>query len=60
MLGLRSRPDEAAPELVRLEAGVVARLGTCDPDWCRISAAGYRGWAPKAVLWGVEADEIRE
>lgn len=60
MLGLRSRPDEAAPELVRLEAGVVARLGTCDPDWCRISVAGYRGWAPKAALWGVEADEIRE
>ena len=60
MLALRSRPDEAAPESALLEAGVIARLGTCEPDWCRISVAGYRGWAPKSALWGVEADEIRD
>jgi SH3-like domain-containing protein len=60
LLPLRARPVENAPESAHLEAGVIARLGECNPDWCRISAGGYRGWAPKSALWGVGADEIRE
>lgn len=60
MLNIRTRPTEAAPATAALEAGVIARLGECNPDWCRISAGGYRGWAPKAALWGVGADEIRD
>lgn len=60
MLPIRVRPDAAAPEAARLEAGVIARLGECEPDWCRISAGGYRGWALKTALWGVAADEIRD
>lgn len=60
MLIIRSRPDETATETAQLEAGVIARLGTCGPDWCRISVAGYRGWAPKSALWGVGADEVRD
>ncbi|MFQ6551551.1 SH3 domain-containing protein [Aestuariibius insulae] len=57
---LRATPDAAALETAELEAGVVARLGDCGPDWCRVRAGGYRGWAPKGTLWGVGADEIRE
>lgn len=60
MLIIRSRPDETATETAQLEAGVIARLGTCGPDWCRISVAGYRGWALKSALWGVGADEVRD
>lgn len=60
MLIIRSRPDQTATETAQLEAGVIARLGTCEPDWCRISVAGYRGWAPKSALWGVGADEVRD
>ncbi len=44
----------------RAEAGVIARLGECNRDWCRISAGGERGWASKDALWGVLPDEIRE
>jgi SH3-like domain-containing protein len=58
MLPLHIRPDPGAPEVARLEQGVIARLGRCDPAWCRLSAGGYRGWAPKTALWGVGADEI--
>jgi SH3-like domain-containing protein len=58
MLPLRTSPDPAAPEVARLEQGVIARLGRCDPVWCRLSAGGFRGWAPKSALWGVGADEI--
>ncbi len=42
------------------EKGVVARLGECDPIWCRISHDGHRGWVDKRFLWGVDASEIRE
>ncbi len=60
LLALRARPDAGAPENAVLESGVVARLGECDAKWCRLTAGGYRGWAPKNVLWGVSPDEIRE
>jgi SH3-like domain-containing protein len=60
LLALQSRPDPAAPAIAKLEQGVVARLDSCNPDWCRLSAGGYRGWAPKTALWGVKPDEVRE
>ena len=56
----RLRPDPAAPVLARAEAGAIARLGACVPDWCRVSATGAQGWVPKSALWGVEADELRD
>jgi SH3-like domain-containing protein len=60
MLALRQRPDPDARVVARAEAGVVARLGKCDSQWCRITAGRYRGWAQKSALWGVRADEIRD
>lgn len=60
LLPLRARPDVGSPENAVLEAGVVARLGECNPNWCRLTAGGYRGWAPKDVLWGVAPDELRD
>ena len=60
MLQVRTRPDEKTPVAAAFELGVVARLGTCIEEWCRISAGGYKGWAKKAALWGVLPDEIRD
>jgi len=60
LLALHLRPDPETQITARLEAGVIARLGQCAPDWCRLHAAGYAGWAPKTALWGVRADEIRD
>ena len=60
LLALQTRPDPAAPAVAKLEQGVVARLDNCNIDWCRLSAGGYRGWAPKTALWGVKPDEIRD
>ncbi|EAR50940.1 hypothetical protein OG2516_13746 [Oceanicola granulosus HTCC2516] len=57
-LSLLGRPDAAAPEVARFERGVVARIDECLPDWCRLSAGGYRGWAPKGAYWGVEPGEV--
>ena len=60
LLTLRTRPDVKAPATAALEIGVVARLGKCDLEWCRLTSSGYKGWAPKARIWGVNSDEIRD
>ena len=60
MLDLRAQPNPDAPVNARAESGVVARLGECAAEWCRITADGYRGWVPRSALWGVSADEVRE
>ena len=59
LLTLHTKPEVLAPATAALEAGVVARLGKCGPEWCRLSAGGYRGWAPKSRVWGVSAEELR-
>ncbi len=58
MLDLRAKPDAHAMVVARLELGVVTRVAECGKDWCRLSASGYRGWARKDRIWGVERDEI--
>ncbi|MFY0597764.1 MAG: aspartyl-trna synthetase [Cognatishimia sp.] len=60
MLPLNVRPEPNTSIAAQLELGVVANLGKCDPDWCRISAGGYKGWARKSDIWGVAADEVRD
>lgn len=60
MLPIHTRPDETTPVVAALETGVIADLGKCDPEWCRVSSGGYRGWARKTALWGVKPDEIRD
>ncbi|TCM85774.1 SH3 domain-containing protein [Rhodovulum steppense] len=60
MVPMRRTPQTDAPVLAQAERGVIARLGACRPDWCRISAEGRSGWVPKGTLWGVETDEIRD
>ena len=59
-IALRNRPEPDALENAMLEPGVVARLGDCNPEWCQLNAGGYRGWVPKAVIWGVADAEIRD
>ncbi len=60
MTALRAKPDAASHERAVLEAGVIARLGTCAAGWCELNAAGYRGWAPQDGLWGTVPGEERD
>ena len=60
MARLRKSPAENAMVTARAEQGVVARLDSCVPDWCRIKAGGRRGWIRRHALWGVAADETLE
>jgi len=60
LLVLRGQPVEGSIEVAMLELGVIANLGECSVDWCRLRAGGYRGWAPKSALFGVAAAELRD
>lgn len=60
LAGLHNAPKQDAPIVARAEAGVIAHLGSCTKDWCRIRMSGYRGWVQKSALWGVGADELRD
>ena len=54
------KPDPTAQINAYAEAGVVARLGECSIEWCRVSADGRRGWVEKTALWGVTPDDLRD
>ncbi len=60
LTALHVKPDLTSPVNAYAEAGVVARLGSCGLDWCRVTANGSKGWVEKRGLWGVQADEVRE
>lgn len=49
---LFAKPSSEALPRARLEAGVMARLERCELGWCRIKAAGFRGWTEEDNLWG--------
>ena len=54
------KPDASAPINAVAKQGVLARLGTCLPDWCKIRTASHRGWVRKERLWGVGRTELRD
>ncbi|MCZ4351606.1 SH3 domain-containing protein [Roseovarius aestuarii] len=60
MLEIKTKPDAKSLSVAQLEAGVVARILECGPEWCRIQTQGYKGWAKKTNFWGVRPDEILE
>lgn len=57
---LRALPDPGADIVAEAEAGVIARLGACNPAWCEITAGGEAGWVDRAQIWGVDAGETRD
>lgn len=57
-LRLHARANTESRETAELEIDVIARVRACEAGWCEIAAGGYKGWAPKTVLWGVEPDEM--
>lgn len=60
MADLRAGADDSTEVIARAEAGVIARLGACEPDWCRITAGGESGWVRKTDIWGVDPGELRD
>ncbi|WP_253944483.1 SH3 domain-containing protein [Pseudogemmobacter hezensis] len=58
MAEFRDAPRADARVVAQAEMGVVARVLQCQPEWCRISSGGERGWVQKSAIWGVDPAEI--
>ena len=54
---LRRAPEAESPAIAHAESGVVVELLRCTGAWCEVAAAGVRGWARRAHLWGVYPGE---
>lgn len=57
MAVMRSQPRSNASERAMLERGVVARILTCEAEWCRLGVDGQRGWVERRFLWGIDPHE---
>jgi SH3-like domain-containing protein len=57
--GVMMRDDASAKAgfVARLDAGVMGEIGSCDGDWCEVTAGDYQGYAQQAELWGVYPGE---
>lgn len=60
MLPMHVKPSAESQVNAYAEAGVVARLGSCALDWCRITKDGRSGWVRKGAIWGVKPEELRD
>ena len=58
MVAMLSQPQPGSLEVAHLQAGVIARVLRCEPDWCRLGVNGHRGWVRRVALWGVEPHEF--
>lgn len=54
---LRRKPEQGAPDAARLEPGVIAQILECQGAFCRLEAAGIKGWLARSEFWGVYPNE---
>lgn len=55
-----SGPGDDYGVTFRAERNVVGWIQECEPEWCRLSVDGEKGWVKKSDLWGVDAGEVIE
>ena len=55
LVPLRAARSDASAVVAFIEPGVVARLETCEDEWCEVEAGGAGGWVPEGALWGVDS-----
>ncbi|GJL84648.1 MAG: hypothetical protein DHS20C02_04230 [Micavibrio sp.] len=59
-VSVRRKPGAGERLVAYMEPNVVASVQVCEKDWCRLDAAGYKGWVSRASLWGVYEGEVLE
>jgi len=50
-------PKADANVVAYAEPGLLARLVSCEGEWCEVSTRGYDGFVSRDRLWGVYEDE---
>lgn len=53
---MREAPRRSSAPIAELEAGVIARMGECVPEWCEATVDGYNGWLRKDAIWGEDPE----
>lgn len=59
--GLADVHDDGTPGarvIAQAEPGVIGVLKRCNPQFCELTAGGYRGWVARGRLWGIYANEL--
>jgi SH3-like domain-containing protein len=49
--------DVNSRPLVRLEPGVLVEILKCRENWCQVRVFDFKGWIPRAFLWGIYPQE---
>ena len=49
---IRENMDGTGRMLWRAEPGVIAQLGTCSGEWCKVAVDGREGFVARGALWG--------
>lgn len=57
-LVLKRYPEDNAPPMIKVDAGVVMHLLECDIDWCEVQIQSYKAWIEKRHIWGVYPREL--
>ena len=52
---LGNSPARGAESDAEVGKGVLVEVTGCDETLCEVETAGYRGWMPRANLWGASA-----
>lgn len=60
MAPVYAQANPASVVAAYVEAGAIARLGKCGPDWCKVTANGTKGYIERGKLWGLLPGEIRD
>lgn len=55
---LLSDDRDGSAVVVKVEAGVIANIRSCDGRWCLVAIGDYRGYLAQAKLWGVYPNEV--
>ena len=60
MAQIHQAADASSPVRAYVEAGVIARLGSCAHDWCQVTLEDAKGWIKRSAFWGLMPGETRE
>ena len=57
-IALFADDSEKAGIVVKVEAGVIANVLTCDGAWCWVTVEKFKGYVQQKKLWGVYEKEV--
>lgn len=57
LVDLYSKSKESSRIVVKMEPGAIVNIDSCDGLWCKVKAAGYKGYIRQPRLWGVYDNE---